>query len=308
MKNTHVLIIGFGSIGHRHYQVLKKIKTIVSITVISKRKHKGIKVISELSDISDWNTYDYFIIASETYKHKEQLDYLCSKVSRKNILVEKPLFDHDCKVDLNDNNVFVGYNLRFHPVILAIKNTLKTNKVLSVQINCGQYLPSWRPSQDYSKSYSASRTKGGGVLRDLSHELDYLFWLFGSLQDCYYINSKISDLKINSDDVFTAIGVTEEKVLVNISIDYLSKSPIRKIIVHAQDFSLYADLIKNKLKKYDKNGKLTRFNIDPVERDMTYRNMHEEILEGRSKTCTYEEGRNLLSFIDKITFKRELNS
>ena len=33
---------------------------------------------------------------------------------------------------------------------------------------------------NYLKSYSASKSKGGGVLLDLSHEIDYINWLFGS--------------------------------------------------------------------------------------------------------------------------------
>ena len=43
----------------------------------------------------------------------------------------------------------------------------------------------WRPKQDYHTSYSAYKNKGGGVLLDLSHELDYATWIFGSLKPQY---------------------------------------------------------------------------------------------------------------------------
>jgi hypothetical protein len=42
-------------------------------------------------------------------------------------------------------------------------NTVYINKLLSVKINVGQHLPSWR-NIDYKKSVSSSKKLGGGVL------------------------------------------------------------------------------------------------------------------------------------------------
>ena len=41
--------------------------------------------------------------------------------SGKTILVEKPLFDKYYGLKITKNSVYVGYNLRFHPVIKLIK-------------------------------------------------------------------------------------------------------------------------------------------------------------------------------------------
>ena len=39
------------------------------------------------------------------------------------------------------------------------------------------FLPDWRKNIAYSKSYSSIKKQGGGVLLDLSHELDYATYL-----------------------------------------------------------------------------------------------------------------------------------
>ena len=50
---------------------------------------------------------------------------------------------------------------------------------------------------EYSKSSSSKNQYGGGVLNDLSHEIDYILWLFGNFKIGYSYLSKISNLKIN---------------------------------------------------------------------------------------------------------------
>ena len=54
-------------------------------------------------------------------------------------------------------------------------------KILSVRCEVGQFLPSWRPNIDYRESVSARKALGGGALLELSHEIDYLMWIFGDI-------------------------------------------------------------------------------------------------------------------------------
>ena len=61
-------------------------------------------------------------------------------------------------------------------------------------------MPSWRPNSDYTKSVSAIKKLGGGVLLELSHDIDYLVWLFGNVK---WVNSTIhrqGNLKIDTED------------------------------------------------------------------------------------------------------------
>ncbi|MFX7793064.1 Gfo/Idh/MocA family oxidoreductase, partial [Acinetobacter baumannii] len=54
-------------------------------------------------------------------------------------------------------------------------------------IEIGQYLPDWRPTKDYRETVSAKTELGGGVLLELSHELDYAQWILGSLTPKYVV-------------------------------------------------------------------------------------------------------------------------
>ena len=44
------------------------------------------------------------------------------------------------------------------------------------------------------------KTGGGGALLDISHEIDYLMWLFGDISYVQGYSMTISDLEITSDD------------------------------------------------------------------------------------------------------------
>ena len=39
-----------------------------------------------------------------------------------------------------------------------------------MNVEAGQYLPDWRPWQNYRESYSARQDLGGGIILDGSHE------------------------------------------------------------------------------------------------------------------------------------------
>lgn len=301
-----VLLIGFGSIGQRHLEVLSSFKGVTAIDVVTKQniQNKGVISFKELSDVQDIGSYDYFVIATETAKHYQQLKYICSKVDSKKIVVEKPLYDKCYEKFACNNNVFTAYNLRFHPVLEKLKGIIENEQVYYVNAICGQYLPSWRPEQDYRLSYSADVSQGGGALRDLSHELDYLTWLFGGINKIDSINTKISDLDINSDDIFTAIAVTEKKSIINVTVDYISKIPMRRLIIHTKNSTIEADIINNKITIGDKKANVNVINIEAKDRNYTYSKMHESIMNNETKAlCGFEDGKKVVGIIDSIEFK-----
>lgn len=295
-----VLIIGFGSIGKRHYEVLLKFPTICKINLVTRQNIENVVCFNSLEVVENITQYDYFVIASETNKHFEQLKFLEESVKNKLIFCEKPLFESKKDFEIKNNKLFIGYVLRFHPLLEKLKEMIKEEKILLVNAKCGQYLPSWRPNIDYKNCYSAKKDEGGGVLLDLSHEIDYVQWLCGQINEMKSYQVRISDLEIDSDDLTMLIGKTYRNILVNISIDYISKITHRKLLVETLEHSYELDFISNKLIKKDKNGVEETYSFSNLERNYMFEKMHLDIFNQQKNVCTFKEALEVMDTISTI--------
>ena len=295
-----VLLIGFGSIGKRHYDVLSKLFEIQSIDLVTKQNIKDKICYKNLEVVDNINQYDYFVIASETNKHFEQLKFLEENVKNKFIFCEKPLFESKKDLEIKNNKVFLGYVLRFHPLLEKLKEFVKNENIILVNTKCGQYLPSWRPSTDYKNCYSSKKEDGGGVLLDLSHEIDYVQWLCGEIDEIKSYQVKVSDLEINSDDLTMLIGKTNKNIFVNISIDYISKNTHRKLFVETFEHTYELDFISAKLIKKNKAGLEEIYSFSNLERNYMFEKMHLDIFNQQKNICTFIEALEVMETISTI--------
>ena len=295
-----ILIFGTGSIALRHYKLLKTKKVEIFFYTKKKNFSKNFKIINLKDDIIKLNP-DFFIIASKTNLHFEQLRFIEQNFSRKKILVEKPLFSKYQNFKIKKNDVFVGYQLRYHPIIDYLKKRFKREKTFLIKINCNSYLPEWRKNIEYHKSYSAKKKEGGGVLSDLSHEIDYVQYIFGKIDKINFsLLSKISNLRINSEDIFHFIGsINKSKIIINL--DYFSKFKKREIEVISNKNHIRCDLIKNII-EYKVNKKLKKIKFK-LTKNYTYLKMFDNIFFNKDKrkiSCGYKEGLNINRLIDKL--------
>ena len=293
------LIMGYGSIGKRHAEILCKMGVFGSISVLSNQKDLPYETIKSLSDISGLGP-DYVVIASPTVLHYKQLKFLEDNFQSIKILVEKPLFECLSDLSITCNEVYVGYNLRFHPIIQKLKNTIIGRKIWNINVFCGSYLPAWRSGRNYRITSSARRDLGGGVLLDLSHELDYVQWLAGHIEVKHVVRKKVSDLEINTDDLLLLSGMTENETHVHITLNYFTRKPLRQILVDGEGISIQGDLVSNTLVIIE-DGKESNFKWPELERNATYRDQHQAIISGDSKVvCTFNEGIEIMDLIDRI--------
>lgn len=286
------LVIGLGSIGERHAEILKKLG--MNVSVVTKRLDAPYPTYHKLSDAINEFDADYYVVSSETSKHFVQLKEICQRVSNKIILVEKPLFQKYSHINTNDNSIYTAYNLRFHPMIEAFKDIIDRSKnIYSCQIYVGQHLSSWR-KRDYKNTYSSKKAFGGGVLRDLSHELDYARYFFGNVLKVLSNIQNTKALGIDCEDQVDLLLQFEKCKSVNISLNYLDQVSRREIKIHTDLGSFYFDLTKNEL---NSNGEIHTFQ---VERNQSYEKMHSLVLKKDTSCCQYSDGLEIVKLIDYI--------
>ena len=295
-----VLIVGYGSIGKRHEEVLKSLDEVTTIDIVTKQFLPNKKTYKSLKDVDNLSYYDYFVIASTTDKHFDDLSFLEKSVENKLILCEKPLFSSYKNLVIENNTVYIGYVLRFHPLLQKLYSLVQNENIIYTNIICGQYLPTWRKESDYRDSYSAKKDQGGGVLLDLSHEIDYMQWLCGRVDEIKSYQVKISDLEINSDDLTTFIGKSSKGTIINLSIDYISKIIYRRVFLHTFNYSYELDFIQNRLTIKDKLGNQMLYDEKGFERNYMFKKMHKSMLTTKENLCSYSEAVEVMKTIDKV--------
>lgn len=210
-----VLIVGLGSAGRRHLEIAHHLCPDADIRVLRRAASsenvvvagKSTRVIKSLGEAEDFAP-EVSVICSPASHHISVAKNLVRKGSH--LLIEKPLSDSTYGVNqllslCRDNKrvLQVGYNLRYTSSLREFRNKINeklVGKIFSIRCEIGQWLPSWRPNKDYRQTVSGNRNLGGGVLLELSHEIDYLSWIFGPIEWVRATIAKTSSLEIDVED------------------------------------------------------------------------------------------------------------
>jgi predicted dehydrogenase len=288
------LVVGYGSIGARHAVVLEDLGNAVSI--VSRRSASGGRpVFRTLGEAFDAGPFDYVVVAAETAQHEAMLAELAAQDHAGLVLVEKPLFAAPAPLPPHRfRGAGVGYNLRFHPAVRALQAGLAGRRAEIADLYVGQWLGDWRPDRTVAATYSASRAAGGGALRDLSHELDLVTWLFGPWRQVAALGGRLSDVTVDADDGWGIVLSCERCPVVTLQLNYLDRIGRRSIAVQSGGETLHADLIANKFTK-DRQSETY-----PLDRNASYTAMHQALIAGSGAVPTFEEGLRTVELIAAI--------
>ncbi|NVK31266.1 MAG: Gfo/Idh/MocA family oxidoreductase [Gammaproteobacteria bacterium] len=239
------LIVGFGSIGKRHLNNLRALQPDAKIVVM--RRASQVSTQTEVPEGADYlvSTLEQAlsfapgaaIIANPAPFHVKIAQQLVEHDIH--LLVEKPIAASLDGVEqliatAQERSLILmtAYNFRFSEAAIRFRDCLlsgEIGKLLSVCVDTGQYLPNWRPDSDYRQGVSARKDLGGGVLLELSHELDYLRWIFGDVETVYARCAKSGELEIDpevEESIDMLLGF-KSGLSANVHIDFIQALPHR---------------------------------------------------------------------------------
>lgn len=288
------LVIGYGSIGQRHTRILHSLGFQTAV-VSSQQTIDQIVFSSVVDALNSWAP-DHVVIASPTSRHHIDLGTVVQSGFSGTCLVEKPLFQFSQPLPTNlQCRIAVGYNLRFLDVIQRLRKVLYGEKIISANVYNGEYLPDWRPGRDYRTTSSALTVMGGGVLRDLSHEIDLVHYFLGAPIKAVAEVSHSGLLDIDTEDSVRSIFLHENGCMSTMALSYLDRVRRREMLFVTATKSIHCDLL---------SGQLTINNqteLHPIDRDNSFARLHTDIrLNEPAIASSAQEGAEVVRTIEMI--------
>ena len=314
-----LVVVGLGSIGRRHVRVIKR--AYPNAEIVAVRTGRGGVVpedkmvnttVHQISDALDCRP-NVGIIASPASLHVRQaIEFLHAGVP---VLVEKPLsvrYDEALRL-FNDTAVVstavsrsaIGFVLRHQPAFDYVKTAIMNGNLGSFRgahVQAHSFLPSWRPDQDYRQSVSSQRSLGGGVLRELSHEIDYVLALFGRPRAVVAWRSCRSEIDIDAEDHVELMVKHEHDAVTTISLDFATDGfPRRTLHASFSRGSITWDLVSQSVNVEVLDAE-PRTSVFAVERDEMFHNQLTNFLEVATgdiePKCRLEDGLTVMAVID----------
>lgn len=287
---NQAIVVGAGSIGIRHRNVLKDLGFDVGI--VSRRHNVGeFRTVAEAVESSNPS---YVVLATETERHLESLVDLIASGYTGHVLLEKPVLDRPRPIPaLPFASISVGYQLRFHPAVRRLRSALTDTRVLSAQVRYGQYLPDWRPNRDYRETMTAG--PAGGVLLELSHELDLIRWLLGRAKVLHGSTFQSGLLEMEREDLAVGLLALDGGGLVGLELNCLDRVQNRTMTVTTDEHFFYLDLIDGSLSC---NGETV--SPGPIERDEVFAAMHRAVISGQPDACTIDDAMAVLHMVEDL--------
>lgn len=316
-----ILIVGYGSIGRRHLRLIREAQPESDIRVLSQSQ------VQEVPEYAD----GLYANMDEALKDKPTIAIIANpapyhlSVAKSlmrigcHLLIEKPmatnsndaeLFIHEIKS--SGIAVQIGYNLRFLPSLVEFRRIIKNNelgRIFSIHCEVGQYLPTWRQGTDYRNGVSAKSELGGGVLLELSHELDYLRWIFGNIIWVSAWIGRLGDLDIDVEDtVYLTMGLTPDiqnknQIVGTLSMDFARRDSIRYCQAIGTEGSLHWDALQGTVRHYC--AKTDKWNVifdQPPKPDISYINQWNHFIKctkyGEYSEVSAQDGLSVLKVIE----------
>jgi predicted dehydrogenase len=257
-----VLLTGAGSIARRHANNLRALRPGLRLYFVASSDSTrawvdqfGGKAVASVEEGLIFQP-QLAVVCSSSALHARDLALLMPQVQA--LYIEKPVVTDEDGLRQLERALAVGWtrpsvvgcNLRYLGVMEKVKVALQAGVVgraCSASLRVGQWLPEWRPGRDWRMTYSAYRSRGGGVIFDLVHELDSASNLFGEIAQGQAAAASLSSLEIAADDSAAIVLMMKSGLPVQVVMDYVSRVAVREYTVVGDQATLRLDLIGRRL-------------------------------------------------------------
>ncbi len=261
MRETLIIISGFGSVGRRHFRNLKSLgftDFVFHRSFESTLTTDEIAAYPSVSTVEDALRYrpTLTFVTNPTALHLS-VALSCARMGC-HLFVEKPLSHtlEGCEelgaaCHERDLTTMIGCQYRFHPLVKSLRGQLRAGRlgeVLSARGEYGEYLPDWHPSEDHRRGYVARKDLGGGAILSLVHPIDYFYWLFGPVRDVHASVGRVKSLQTDVDDDIAEVTIDfASGAIGQVHLDYIQRPPVHPLTVLGEKGRARLDFLGERL-------------------------------------------------------------
>ena len=250
-----LLIVGVGSIGHRHLRCFQQTGRVHASICDSNSE-----LLNQLAD--QYDVQDKFtdltsamasrpeIVVISTPAHLHIPMATTAVEAGSHVLVEKPLSTSIDGVDelveraaTRGVTVGVAYVMRHHPLLQQLKQVIDTRRFgqpLQVTVNSGQHFPFYRPA--YREIYYTSHETGGGAIQDaITHMVNALQWLLGSTTALVCDAAHLSLPDVDVEDTVHVL-IRHGEILGNLSLNQFQLPNETSLTINFEQATVRCDL------------------------------------------------------------------
>jgi predicted dehydrogenase len=258
LAEQRVLVVGVGSIGRRHFDNLRRLPPLGGLAAAANSPFDRLP-----DDAADYRLYGSLaealaefrptigLVTNASPAHVVTAQALADVGAH--LFIEKPVADRFDGIEAltttcrtRSLTTMVAYTLRFVASVARTRALLQNGVVgrpLFLAADVGQYLPDWRPGSDYRAGVSARRDLGGGVLLELSHEIDYVRWMLGEPDAVFAVASRSGVIDVDVEDSADALLSYATGARARIHLDFLERGKSRRCRIVGTEGTIETDLI-----------------------------------------------------------------
>jgi predicted dehydrogenase len=318
MQDLKIFVVGVGSIGRRHSDVLYSALGCRNITLWDPVPENAARHAANYDGMKTVATFeeglaqkpDAVFICSPPALHMQQAE--AAILAGAHVMVEKPLaldmesLERVMKLAKEKNRmVSVALCNRYHKGLQHIKQVIesgKLGKIINIRGAMGEFFPDSRP--DYKQTYYV---KYNGCF-ELIHAVDYTVWLAGGTPiEIYGICGSDADLGFESPDNAEVLFRTDNGVTCAVNLAFY-QSPTRcELFVYGTQGSceLRYTHTEYTLRTYTReSGCWQEEKVDGLYRNMMFeaenREFLESIVSGTYQGCSMEDAARAVQIYDKV--------